>query len=275
MRMLYVSGLHISSAQKLSSKWRKTKLLGSEASLQKHIPVTRPMTRTTLNTMLASNGMVYVKPSIGSLGRGVMRVERFYDQYNGRRISYAYQLGASRRVFGDYEALYGALLKETKGKRYIVQRGIHALKHDGNVFDLRVVVQRSPSGGWEVTGIVGRVAQPGKIVSNGTQGGSIMPAQQLLYNHTGFSNHQRLMRQLERIGIQTMKKMHRANPKLKEIGIDIAIDRNLKPWILEVNVRPDHCPFAVLRDQTMIKRIIQYGAAYGRTYKLNCFRKAN
>ena len=273
MRMLYVSGLHISSAQRLSSKWRKTMLLGSEASLQKHIPVTRQMTRKTLYAMLSSNGMVYVKPSIGSLGRGVMRVERYHDQFNGRRISYAYQLGASRIVFGNYEALYSALLKETNGKRYIVQRGIHALKHNGNVFDLRVVVQRAPSGGWEVTGIVGRVAQSGKVVSNGTQGGSIMPAEQLLYNHVGIVNHHRLIRQIEKLSIQTMKKMHRANSRLREIGIDIAVDRELKPWILEVNVRPDHCPFAVLRDQSMINRIIEYGAAYGRKYKLDCFRK--
>ena len=273
MRMLYVSGLHISSAQKLSSKWRKTKLLKGEASLEKHIPVTRQMTRATLYSMLSSKGMVYVKPSIGSLGRGVMKVERYHDPYNGRRISYAYQLGASRRVFHEFDALYSALRKEMKGEKYIIQRGIHALKHDGNVFDLRVVVQRSPSGGWEVTGIVGRVAQPGKIVSNGTQGGSIMPAHQLLQSQVGSVQHHRIIRQLEKLGIQTMKKMHRANPKLREIGIDIAIDRELKPWILEVNVRPDHCPFAVLRDQTMIKRIIQYGAAYGRKYKLNCFHK--
>ena len=99
-----------------------------------------------------------------------------------------------------------------------------------------------------------------------------MPAHQLLQS-VGSAQQQRIIRQLERLGIQTMKKMHRANSKLKEIGIDIAIERELKPWILEVNVRPDHCPFAVLRDQTMIKRIIQYGAAYGRKYKLNCFRK--
>jgi D-alanine-D-alanine ligase-like ATP-grasp enzyme len=62
-------------------------------------------------------------------------------------------------------------------------------------------------------------------------------------------------------------------PGMKEIGVDVALDRELRPWILEVNTRPDHCPFAVLQDQTMIRRIVHYGKQYGRTYKLACLNR--
>ncbi len=269
--MRLYTNVQISGQRRLKSKWSKTRLLQGEGALQKHIPTTKIMSKETLYAMLTSAGMVYVKPSIGSFGKGVMKVERIHSHFKRSHISYAYQLGANRQVFQEFDEMYQALKKEMRGKKYIVQKGIHSLKHQGNLFDFRVVVQRSPKGEWEMTGIVGRIAQRGKIVSNGSQGGTLLPAHQLLQGYAGGGGYSRIIRQLEQISLRTIRRMHKANPKIKELGLDIALDRELRPWILEVNLRPDHCLFAVLQDQSMIRKIIQYGAAYGRRYKLNCY----
>lgn len=251
---------------RISDKWAKTNVMLRERGLRAYIPVTRKFSQSTLRSMLQQYQMVYVKPTYGSLGRGVMRVER---ESGGE---YTYQLAGRRQSFGSFDALYRAVKKDTLGKSYLVQQGIHALQYEGRRYDLRVVVQKSPSGGWEPTGTVARIAYPGKIVTNGSQGGTILPAGQVLGASIGPLQRNKLLRSIDQIGIDTIKQLHRRYPKLKEIGLDVAIDRGLHPWILEVNTTPDHCPFAILPDQTMIRRIVDYGRRYGRTYRLKCLK---
>ncbi|MDQ6423346.1 YheC/YheD family protein [Paenibacillus sp. LHD-117] len=249
---------------RISDKWAKTNVLIRDKGLRGYVPLTKKLSKSAISSMLGKYGMVYVKPVHGSLGKGVMKTER---EAGGK---YAYQVGGKRRSFGSFNAFYGAIKREAGGKRYLVQKGIHLLKYEGRAFDLRVVVQKSPRGGYEATGTVARVAYPGKIVTNGSQGGTILQVDQVLQPHAHYDQRAALISHVERIGIQTIKRLKRRYPSLVEIGLDVAIDGNLKPWILEVNTTPDHCPFAILQDQTMINRIIHYGKHYGVTYKLKC-----
>ncbi|MFF2889776.1 YheC/YheD family protein [Paenibacillus sp. NPDC057967] len=254
---------------RVSDKWAKTNIMLRDEGLRGYIPSTRKFSRLTLHNLLQAHQMVYVKPTYGSLGKGVMRVERLGSG------EYWYQLGGSHKTFHSFDGLYHSLKRDTLGKSYLVQRGVHLLKYEGRRFDLRVVVQRAPQGGWEMTGIVARIAHPEKIVTNGSQGGSILTAEQVLSAHMSPSQLDSLKKRLEDIGISTVKRLHRRYPRLNEIGLDIAIDNGFRPWILEVNTTPDHCPFAILPDQSMIRRIIHYGSQYGRHYRLNCFKAKN
>lgn len=255
--------------KKTGDKWAKTNVLLRDRELRKYVPTTKRLNVNALQSMLDSFGMVYVKPAIGSMGKGVMRVEK---EDVAARVSYGYQLGGHRSEFSNYKSLYHSLKKTAGSKRHLIQKGIHLLTYEGRRFDLRVVVQQAPSGGFETTGIVARIAFPGKIVTNGSQGGTILPAEQVLRPYAGPQQIKELLSRLSILGVNTIKALRRKYPDMKEIGVDIALDRELRPWILEVNTRPDHCPFAVLQDQTMIRRIVHYGKQYGRTYKLACHK---
>ncbi|WP_235548775.1 YheC/YheD family protein [Paenibacillus sp. Soil522] len=254
-----------------TDKWTKTELLQGDPELKKHLPPAQMLTESGLREMLQQCGMVYVKPIRGSQGRGVMKVEMIEAKAAGRPVRiYAYQLGEKKRAFPVYKSFYRSMLNNAQGKVYLVQKGIQLLKHKGRPFDIRLVVQRAPRGGWKATATVGRVAHPRKIVTNGSQGGTIYPTAYLLRSYTNETGRLRLLKQMDQLGVRTAQRLSLVYPGIVELGLDIALDQQLKPWILEVNNRPDHCPFTLLEDQSMLRRIIRYGKANGKIYRLRC-----
>ncbi|MNW09489.1 hypothetical protein D3C71_2064970 [compost metagenome] len=60
--------------KKTGDKWAKTNVLLRDRELRKYVPTTKRLSVNALQSMLDSFGMVYVKPAIGSMGKGVMRV---------------------------------------------------------------------------------------------------------------------------------------------------------------------------------------------------------
>lgn len=270
------------AVSRISNKLTKTRVLVKHPELNKHIPATRRMDKSSLQGMLEKFGMVYIKPCCGSLGKGVIRVERLSaggkagssEKENlsalGQKGSYRYQAGTRVSSFTGYDKLYHALAGETLGKPYLVQKGIRLLTYESRPFDIRVMVQKSPKGGWEATGIAGRVAHPRKVVTNGSQGGTIYPVETLLETHTSLAKRTDLIDSMNRLGVKAAVQLSGTYPGLREIGVDIALDKGLHPWILEVNTYPDPCPFTKLPDDRMLRRIVRYGKAYGRIYCLKC-----
>jgi hypothetical protein len=249
--------------QVISSKLAKTRIVQQSSELAKYVPPTRRFGRGNLLAMLKQYRMVYVKPDRGSLGVGVIRVEQ-------TNSGYRYQSGTRIYACSTVEALFRSLRQVTDGRRYLIQRGIHVLRRGGRPFDFRVMVQRDPSRKWVCTGTVGRVAHPRKVVSNGSQGGTIYSAAALLRPIVGGARSALAQREMQRLAKLTAIQFGREYPAMNELGLDIAVDRGLRPWILEVNTLPDPCPFTKLDDTSAIRRIVRYARAYGRSYCLTC-----
>jgi glutathione synthase/RimK-type ligase-like ATP-grasp enzyme len=167
------------SIRRVKSKWAKTAVMMRSDYLREHMPPTRLFNQSNLQSMLEQYAMVYVKPVNGTFGKGVMRVERTAAQPSG----YRYQLGTVIRYYSTIEQLYMQLSKLTRNRMHIVQKGIHLLRHRGRRFDIRVMVQKNTRGVWEATGIIGRLAYPGKIVTNYHSGGTPMALERLMSGH--------------------------------------------------------------------------------------------
>jgi len=129
---------------------------------------------------------------------------------------------------------------------------------------LRVMVQMNPRSRWESTGIIGRVAHPRKIVTNYHAGGTPMPFSRLLSGYLNAGQRNDYENRLRKLGVSVAEALNQRYPRLKEIGLDVAIDESLRPWILEVNTFPDPYIFRKLPDRSVFRKIYSYANAYGR-----------
>ncbi|QHW32184.1 YheC/YheD family protein [Paenibacillus rhizovicinus] len=247
--------------QRVKSKWAKTKVLLLSEPLRERIPVTRRWQIPQLASMLDEHGMVYVKPDQGTFGLGVVRVERLSD------TDYTYQSGTVLQRFSSFAMMASSLQERIGSRSYLIQQGIPLLTYEGLRFDIRVMVQQNPKKEWETTGIIGRLSHPKKIVTNYHSGGVIMSIDQLMHPHLSQPQTDSYKMWLSEIGTSVARQLQTRYPRMKEIGIDVAIDESFRPWILEVNTLPDPFIFRKLNDKSVFRRIHRYCLAYGRRLK--------
>lgn len=137
------------------------------------------------------------------------------------------------------------------------------LSHKGRKFDLRVLIQKNLNNKWEVMSTFGRKAASNKIVTNVSNGGKMEALSTLMSPHMSKASIRQLQHELNQIGLSVGKHLSKHYRGLKELGLDIAVDKSMRPWILEVNTRPAIYVYRTFSPATY-RRIIRYANAYGR-----------
>lgn len=254
---------HHLKIQRIASKWEKTKVLQLNKQIRPYIPETRLYAPDQIEPMLDAHGLTYLKPDRGTYGHGVMNLQRIPIEEDGIH-TLKLRSGIQSDSFASMEQLI-TILKERIGERpYLIQQGIQLLTYENRGFDLRVLVQKNRKDIWETTGYIGRVAAIQKIVTNHHSGGTALPLEELLGSHVNYQEMARIIRELRKLGEQVGAQLEKRYPRLKEIGLDVAIDPQFHLWILEVNTLPALFPFKWLNDKSIYKRIRKYAIGYGR-----------
>lgn len=238
--------------KKIPNKWEKIKRLRGDSFLKDYVPETALCNKRTLFSMLEKYDVVYVKPTRGTGGSGVIRVEK-------NSLVYSYHYKKKTRSFTTFNGFYKGLKKIAKrskknNARFIAQKGIPLLKHEGLIFDLRVMVQHNQENDIEITGVLGRVAQPNSIVTNYHAGGKVFSLEQLLSPYMNEIEIENYKKKLYDIGL----KVGALYNEVKAIGVDIGMDEDFHPWIIEINFKPDPYVFNQLENKDMFQKIMAY-----------------
>lgn len=232
----------------IKSKWKKTKWLNEDSYFRQYVPHTLPFSKKNLNAMLADYTTVFFKPTDGSGGVNIIRIRKTDGGYQS-------QLNTKKTSYSSSSQLYRDLNRFAGSRPYLLQKGIRLAKSNGKPFDIRVMVQKTKQGAWVSTALFTKVGNPNKVATNYNQGGA---------NFTS-AYTQQLESELKGLGVAVGKNFDRHYRGFKELGLDVAVDSNGRPWILEVNTRPQIYPLKTLKDRSLYYKVLSYGKHYGRT----------
>ena len=118
----------------------------------------------------------------------------------------------------------------------IIQQRIPLAMSKGGAFDTRVSVQKNGSGGWQVSGIVGKVAKKGSFLTNVAQGGICYPLKELMKDLPHL-DHQQVHKEIEQLAIKVVQQLESEIPNLADLGLDIGITNEGMPMFIECNGR--------------------------------------
>ena len=250
------------ASRRIRGKLKVCRYLEGSGATRPYVPDTMSFGLANLRRMVARHGAVYMKPDVGSLGIGIFKlINRESGDYMLVETS-----NKSQRVtrLDTLEAVHRHIAARKTGK-LIIQQAILLSKVDGRPYDIRAMVQRKPGGEWTCTGFIVKVGGAGKIVTNYYQGGTIMTLRKL-HKRLGLDKRESAVLEghLRSVSLSIAKTLSARQAGMREMGIDFAIDRGGRLWVLEVN--SNHPQFHPLKslDRKAYDRMKEYAASYGR-----------
>lgn len=189
----------------------------------------------SLDVMLRTNGNLYLKPTGGSIGHGILRVDALgRDRY---RLSVLKNNACKTFAAEGFRGLWSLIRQHRLPGEYVIQAGKSLIEFKGSPCDFRVLTQKNRDQ-WEVVGIGVRVSGPQTITTHVPAGGYIASADTVLARTFGDRAHEieQEMRQMIRTCAAAIDAHYRG--ELGEMSMDIGLDKTGHLWFFEANAKP-------------------------------------
>lgn len=209
-------------------------LLAKDPHLHSVLPATVPFHKQHLIKMLKTYPILYLKPTNGSLGKGIVRLVK-----TPKKIYYqsAKTGGTITLTFRSVAECVKVVAARIGKQPYLIQQGLNLATFTGRQLDFRVLAQKNRLGKWANTSTVARIANDKHIVSNLARGGMIRRAVDVLQEIQLV--HKPSLQELKKTALliaQSFDKL--ADGHFAELGIDLALDKRGKIWLIELNSKP-------------------------------------
>jgi glutathione synthase/RimK-type ligase-like ATP-grasp enzyme len=218
------------------SKFEVHTLLLKEESLHSYIPESIMLGhKDDVCAFIDAHLIVYVKPIFGSQGKHIGKVTKIAEGWLFEHSGSADDFYLAKTE----TELFTVLKKFCKNRTYMIQKGIPLLQWEHKQVDFRILLHQTKEADWKVTSIVARIGDTGHIVSNVARGAEMKNGIQFLKEHFDHSQALRLQQILIILAKKTAQQVASQQHGLfAELGIDLAFDQDLHPWIIEVNSKP-------------------------------------
>lgn len=229
-------------------------LLKNNPEIKHHLPSTFLLNNMEeLIQFLIENKKIILKPVSLSRGRGIFILELDSERDGFSLYDYRSLTKVEHRL-KDIEGLQ-ALLAEIGilNEEYLFQTYIPLLKVGNRSLDVRVVMQRYNKMKWQCTGIECRVAREDEDLTNISRGGEAMTLDAVVKNSKQGLNYSTVYRNILNLCQRFCRIMDQRNEHFAEFGIDIALDEEGFPWILEANIYPSFKGFKTLDYDTYLR----------------------
>lgn len=214
----------------VASKWLKSEVLKKHEGLARHMPAMCRYNRRNLKSWLNRYAFVVAKPIVGARGVGVVKVQKV------GQARYELHQATHKKVYTSWEAVWCAMERVRKGRRYLLQQGIDLATVNGRKADYRVKLVKE-GGRWKVTAVVARLAARGRFVTNLARGGQLMKGREAL-RHSFPAQMKPKKDTMVGVARTCTFLLEKRYSGLSALGYDFGIDRRGDIWLFEVNTRP-------------------------------------
>lgn len=254
--------VHLFNVQFLD-KWQVHDALCNDPDAKFMLPHTKTYeTAKQLQEMLKKYPIVYIKPVNGSLGQGVMRLALRGKHYH---MQYTTLNGTITKSDVTFQEIVQQMTRRKRHGKYLIQQGLPLITSLGRSIDFRALLQKNGVGKWSITSIVGRIAGDTKIVSNLARGGTIASVQHVI-NQIDPGQPKPTVYELRQSALKVAHAFERQiDGHFAELGIDLAVDKNGKVWLLEINSKPSKT------DDTVTNPALSIRPSVHKTIDYTCF----
>lgn len=126
-------------------------------------------------------------------------------------------------------------------QEYMIQKAVDLIQHDDRTVDFRVVIAKDQQGAWKDMGIFARHGQPGNILSNLSP--TVKSGRETIKTvcQLGDQELNEICQEIFRVSIESSKVLEKDGINFGNTGVDIAVDKQGKIWIIEIqHCNPSH-----------------------------------
>ena len=240
------------------------KTVNNDIFLKKYLPATQLLRYPSdLNISLLKFGSIYLKPIDSMKGKGIVMATQ---HKNG--IECRFNLAGTdttRTVASSADIPEILLTAAGRKKKYIIQQAVKCMEYGGGPFSFRTCPMKDESNRWLMPGMVVIGTMGNSHVTNYASGGRRIPLKdlfntilpQLPYSKDGF------LQLLEEITLKTASLLDDKFGPLGELGVDIILDKQGQPWLLEANANPARTPAFIQTEYPLWrKQVYEYIVGY-------------
>jgi hypothetical protein len=212
------------------NKWDLYNLL-KQSNLKLYVPDTFLYNEVSVSELLEKYKLVFIKPSYGSKGESVYRVEL---KDNGD-IHISLHTMAPRYICTKNN-IQEKLDEILRLKEYMIQQGIQMSQLEHQYFDIRVLVQKGILGDWAFSAITCRVAY--EHCFNTSMCETIYDAAEILLRLFSAEKMNEILQSLYEVSVKAAQEAETLMGSLGELSVDFVLDEQRKLWIIELNGKP-------------------------------------
>jgi len=219
-----------------------SKMAGSE-KISASLPETMSCPpASNLFLLLQKHSAVYLKPTASSRGFGVYKISRpgTGEGYAGYTVE-SHEPGVKKRTTA--AGLSEELRTVTLQQPYLVQQAVELVRFQNRPVDFRVHVFKNEKGGWDILVVKARLGPVSGIVTDRLWGGRVMLPAEILPEIFSPGAARQVLDGIKETALKAAPVIEEVfAAEFGEMGFDIGVDGGKKPWILEVNPKPNWNP---------------------------------
>ena len=224
------------------NKWQMYNWLAQNTDLQSYLPITILYKKpedifTFLDTNKSSSA--YIKPINGLKGKGIKKIIKNGDNIY---VSYRHKHENVQLEFVNKDQAAQYFSENLSKGNYLIQQTLDLQLLSGQLVDFRIILVKDIWGQWKVLESIGRRGVLDSVVSNRSAGGQLELGENLLKQVYQLSDDlvHATQKKLFEVAIKAAQTIDDSiNLTMGRYGIDLAIDRNNKIWLIEINPRPN------------------------------------